>query len=108
MTHQHPTRRFGTWNKAVIAAGLDVANEINISDEKIFENIMLLWEHFLADNHGVLSWLALLLPFPNNHTIVGFVLGRTRLTKFVEFANAQEIQPPTSKRANMGGHKTAP
>jgi hypothetical protein len=39
-------RRFGTWNKAVIVAGLSIANELNISDERLFENIMLLWEHY--------------------------------------------------------------
>jgi hypothetical protein len=39
-------RRFGTWNKAVIAAGLEIANEINISDDRLFENLMLLWEHY--------------------------------------------------------------
>ena len=40
------SRRFGTWNKAVIAAGLEVANEINISDARLFDNLMLLWEHY--------------------------------------------------------------
>lgn len=39
-------RHFGTWNKAVVAAGLEVANEINISDDRLFENLMLLWEHY--------------------------------------------------------------
>ena len=40
------SRRFGTWNKAVLAAGLEVANEINISDARLFENLMLRWEHY--------------------------------------------------------------
>jgi hypothetical protein len=40
------SRRFGTWNKAVVAAGPEVANEINISDDRPFENLMLLWEHY--------------------------------------------------------------
>lgn len=40
------SRRFGTWNKAIIAAGLEVANEINISDARLFEDLMLLWEHY--------------------------------------------------------------
>lgn len=39
-------RRFGTWNNAVVAAGLEIANELNISDERLYENIMRLWEHY--------------------------------------------------------------
>jgi hypothetical protein len=39
-------RRFGSWNKAVIAAGLEVANEQNYDDERIFENMMRVWEHY--------------------------------------------------------------
>jgi len=29
------SRRFGTWNKAVVAAGLEIANELNISHERL-------------------------------------------------------------------------
>jgi hypothetical protein len=40
------TKRFGTWNKALIAAGLSVSNEIDISEERLFDNILALWQHF--------------------------------------------------------------
>jgi hypothetical protein len=39
-------RRFGSWNKALLAAGLALANEVNISDQRLFENILTLWQHF--------------------------------------------------------------
>ena len=39
-------RRFGSWNKALLAAGLALSNEVNISDERLFENILVLWQHF--------------------------------------------------------------
>ena len=39
-------RRFGTWNKALLAAGLSIGNEIEISDERLFENILLLWQSY--------------------------------------------------------------
>lgn len=39
------SRRFGTWNKALQAAGLKISNEVNISDERLFENILVLWQH---------------------------------------------------------------
>jgi hypothetical protein len=40
------SRRFGSWNKALIGAGLALSNEVNISDERLFENILTLWQHF--------------------------------------------------------------
>lgn len=40
------SRRFGTWNKALETAGLDVSNEINLPDERLFENILVLWQHY--------------------------------------------------------------
>ena len=37
-------RRFGTWNKALIKAGLSISNELEIPDERLFENILVLWQ----------------------------------------------------------------
>lgn len=39
-------KRFGTWNSALSTAGLAISNEVNISDERLFENILVLWQHF--------------------------------------------------------------
>lgn len=98
------SRRFGTWNKAITAAGLEVANEINISDERLFENLMLLWEHFgrqprvaeLARSPSVISWGAYRRRFRS---------WSDALTQFVEFANAQDMRPPNSNEAARG-HQT--
>jgi len=40
------SRRFGTWNKAIEKAGLEVSNEIDLPDERLFENILVLWQHY--------------------------------------------------------------
>ena len=32
-------RRFDSWNKAILAAGLSLSNEVDISDERLFENL---------------------------------------------------------------------
>src|SRR5580658_4899697 len=40
------SKRFGSWNKALKEAGLEIANEVNISDERLFENMMVLWEQY--------------------------------------------------------------
>jgi len=39
------TRRFGSWNNALRVSGLAISNEVDISDERLFENLLLLWQH---------------------------------------------------------------
>lgn len=87
------SRRFGSWNKAVAAAGLQIANEINISDERLFGNIMLLWEHYgrqprraeLANPPSTISQGAYRRRFRS---------WMDALTQFVAYANEQEARPP--------------
>jgi hypothetical protein len=38
-------RRFGSWNEALHLAGLSISNEVDISDERLFENLLVLWQH---------------------------------------------------------------
>lgn len=40
------TRRFGSWNSGLLAAGLTVSNTVNITDDQLFENILVLWQHY--------------------------------------------------------------
>src|SRR5690349_779014 len=37
-------RRFGSWNKALDAAGLSLNNRLNIPDEELFENLANIWQ----------------------------------------------------------------
>jgi len=39
-------KRFGGWNNALLRAGLTISNEVNISDDRLFENILTLWQHY--------------------------------------------------------------
>lgn len=39
------SRRFGSWNNALKEVGLGLSNENNISDERLFENILKLWQY---------------------------------------------------------------
>jgi hypothetical protein len=39
------SRRFGTWNQALEIAGLKLSNESNISDERLYNNLLNLWEN---------------------------------------------------------------
>ncbi|MCP9934355.1 HNH endonuclease [Cyanobium sp. Candia 9D4] len=40
------TRRFGSWNEALKAAGLSISNVLDIGDEDLYENILTLWQHY--------------------------------------------------------------
>ncbi len=99
------SRRFGNWNRAVIAAGLEIANELNITDERLFENLTRLWEHYgrqprlaeLARPPSVISDSAYKRRFRS---------WMDALTQFVSYANAQDARPPSPSEAATG-HKTA-
>jgi len=45
-SHTTQLKRFGTWNEALRRAGLEISNRLNIPDEELFENVLMLWQHF--------------------------------------------------------------
>ena len=46
------SRRFGTWNQALLAAGLSLSNEVYVSDERLFENILNLWQRIIQSKEN--------------------------------------------------------
>ena len=105
--NDHPSTaalRFGTWNKALISAGLEIASERDITDERLFENLMHLWEYYgrqprfreLARPPSVISSG----PYQRR-----FRSWMKALEQFVAYANAQDMQPPIPVEAATG-HKT--
>jgi HNH endonuclease/Homing endonuclease associated repeat len=103
----HPSTvalRFGTWNEALIAAGLEVASERNITDERLYENLMRLWEHYgRQPRFRELS-------FPPSVISSGpyqrrFHSWMKALEHFVAYANAQDSRPPLPVET-VSGHKT--
>ena len=95
------SRRFGSWNKAMAAAGLTGGNEPNYSDALLFENIMSLWEHFgrqprraeLAQPPSTISQT----PYRRRFRSWGEALQR-----FVEFGNATDAQRPDQGLVSRG------
>jgi len=85
--------RFGTWNKALRAAGLELSNEVGLSEERLFENILTLWTHYgrqprrseLARPPSKVSQSPYLRRFGS---------WGAALEAFVQFANAGETQAP--------------
>lgn len=83
-------RRFGSWNKALIKAGLALSNESNISDERLFENLLALWQHYgRQPRRRELSTLpSTISQSPYNRRFGSWVAA---LEAFVRYANAKEI-----------------
>jgi HNH endonuclease/Homing endonuclease associated repeat len=103
----HPSTvalRFGTWNEALVAAGLTITSERDIADERLFENLMRLWEHYgrqprfrdLARPPSVISSG----PYQRR-----FRSWMNALEQFVAYANAQDMRPPLPVEA-ASAHNT--
>jgi 5-methylcytosine-specific restriction endonuclease McrA len=98
-------RRFGTWNKALEAAGLSISNQCNISDEALFENMLLLWQHYgrqprraeLAHSPSTISQSAY------NRRFKSWVVA---LEHFVEYANSTDVLIPARAEEKVGSRTT--
>jgi Homing endonuclease associated repeat/HNH endonuclease len=87
-------RRFGSWNEALQLAGLALANELDISDERLFENLLNLWQHFGRQPRR--SELTLKLSkFSQGPYNRRFGSWTASLEAFVNFANGSGIEPST-------------
>jgi Homing endonuclease associated repeat/HNH endonuclease len=98
-------RRFGSWNAALVAAGLSVSNEINLSDEQLFENLLTLWSHYgrqprrreLALPPSTIS------QSPYNRR---FKSWSAALQAFVLYANSSDLEDSPPERPLASGHHT--
>lgn len=88
-------RRFGSWNKALLEAGLSLCNEVEIPDGRLFENLLVLWQHYgrqprrseLARPPSSVS------SSPYNRRFGGWTAA---LKAFVDYANSAERESPTA------------
>lgn len=84
-------RRFGTWNKALQKANIDISNRVNIGDEELYANILRLWEHYgrqprrrdLANSPSTIS------QYPYNRRFSSWT---NALEAFVDYANGTDIE----------------
>jgi 5-methylcytosine-specific restriction endonuclease McrA len=86
------SRRFGSWNNGLLAAGLDMSNEVSIPDEKLFENILRLWEyHGRQPRRSELACPpSTISQTPYNRRFGSWTKA---LRSFVDYANAAETGP---------------
>jgi hypothetical protein len=90
------SRRFGTWNKAILAAGLSVSNEVDISDERLFENLLILWQHYgRQPRRSELAWPpSTMSQTPYSRRFGGWTAA---LHAFVSYANSSDFDSPTHR-----------
>ncbi len=83
------TSRFGSWKKALAAAGLGVSKNAGISDEILFENILGLWQHYGRQprRSELTSFPSTISPGPYWRRFRSWT---SALEHFVEFANTGE------------------
>jgi hypothetical protein len=82
------SRRFGTWNKGLLAAGLSLSNEF-YSDEQLFENLLVLWQHFGRQprKRELSKKTSAISEGPYNRRFGGWIAA---LNAFVDYANSSE------------------
>lgn len=98
-------RRFGSWNKALLAAGLTLSNEVNISDERLFENILTLWQHFGRQprRSELAGAPSLISQSPYNRRFRSWTAA---LEAFTTFANASGNEAPPRHETVEARHST--
>lgn len=103
------SQRFGSWNRALKAAGLTISNEVGLPDQELFENILTLWQHYGRQPRR--RELAL----PPSRISQSPYLRRFRswsaaLESFVSYANAAyaaDAPPNAAPSAPDGGRRTS-
>jgi hypothetical protein len=99
-------RRFGTWNRALEAAGLSISNRCNIPDEALFENILVLWQYHgrqprraeLAQPPSIISQSAYKRRFNS---------WLSALESFVEYVNSADVPAPPRTEKNQNYRQTS-
>lgn len=99
------SRKFGTWNKALQAAGLELSNESNISDERLFKNILNLWEHLGRQprRSDLTNDISEFSQSPYNRR---FKTWTNALQNFVSWANEEDLIAPEIESTSDNKKKT--
>lgn len=89
-------RRFGSWNNALRLAGLSLSNEVDISDERLFENLLVLWQHLgRQPRRSELSSLpSTFSQTPYNRRFGSWTAS---LEAFVNYANGNGVESPAAQ-----------
>ena len=86
-------RKFGTWNKALKTACFSFSNESNITDERLFENILKLWQH-LGQQPRRKDLTLDISEFSQSPYNRRFKTWTNALQSFVNYANSEDLSMP--------------
>lgn len=88
-------RRFGSWNKAILEAGLSLCNEIDISDARLFENLFILWQHYGRQprRSELQHFPSTISQSPYNRRFGSWTAS---LKAFVDYANSSALESPVA------------
>ena len=98
-------RRFGSWNQALIKAGLKLSNVINYSDEMLFENVLNIWQKKGAQptRRDMNTALSEISSSAYNRRFSSWTNG---IKAFIEYANSKEISANKNEILQIVGNKT--
>ena len=84
------SRRFGTWNKALVEANLSLSNTLNYSDDELFENILNVWQKkgTQPTQRDMKSSMSKISPSPYYRR---FNTWTTTIKEFIKYANGKDI-----------------
>ena len=99
-------RRFGSWNAAVQAAGLETTVERNIPDEKLFSALYDLWVSLgRQPSYSEVQKPACLFHVTTFERRFGS--WRQALEAFVSYANSEEMAPPVATTISATRRRTS-
>jgi hypothetical protein len=99
-------RRFGSWNAAVKAAGLEMTVERNVPDEKLFSALYDLWVSLgRQPSYSEVQKPACLFHVTTFERRFGS--WRQALEAFVSYANSEEMVPPAIKESRAPVRRTS-
>jgi len=98
--------RFGTWNKSLLNAGLMLSNIVNYSDEKLFENILNVWQKKGAQptRRDMNTPMSEISSGAYNRRFSSWT---STIKEFIEYANSKEISAIKSEASQISGSKTS-
>lgn len=98
-------RRFSSWNKALETAGLPLSNEVNVSDERLFENLLVLWQHLGRQprRRELSSPPSRISQTPYNRRFGSWT---SALHAFIEYANDQGAEAPSQIESSSSRRQT--
>ncbi len=99
-------RRLGTWNKALVSANLEISNQLNISEEELFANILMLWDHLghQPRRADLTNKKSLYSQYPYNRH---FKSWNNALKSFVTWAKTEEIIAPKTRAVASNKRNTS-